>query len=154
MKKISFIFIGVLLLSLLLIVMFAIEHQRREVMVDDKPPPRYRVTFAEPLETEEAKELLLKYDVQLLHITYTAPGFSGSGLATDIDRIEDVAQNIIRAWGSDASDQSLSEEERSSVKRFLSWSKDNQLKVSAFEGMGRPEEALREDVRVERVEEF
>lgn len=154
MKKISFIFIGALLLSLLLIVMFAIEHQRREVMVDDKPPPRYRVTFAEPLDTEKAKELLREHDVLLLHITYAAPGFSGSGLAKDIDRIEDVAQNIIRAWESDASDQSLSEEERSKAKRFLNWSKDNQLKVSAFEGIGHPEEALRKDVRVKRVEDY
>lgn len=153
MKKISFIFITALL-GLLLIVAFAIERQRGEVMVDDKPPPRYMVTFAEPLDTEEAKELLLKYDVQLLHITYTAPGFSGSGLATDIDRIEEVAENIIRTWESDVSDKSLSEEERSDAKRFLNWSKDNQLKVSAFEGIGYPEEALRKDVRVKRVEEF
>jgi len=154
MKKISFIFIAALLLGLLLIVMFTIERQRGEVMVDDKPPPRYRVTFAEPLDTEEAKEFLWKHDVWLLHITYATPDFSGTGLVTDIDRIEEVADNIIHAWERDASDQSISEEERSNAKRFLSWSKDNPLKVSAFVGIGPPEETLREDVRVKIVEEF
>ncbi len=154
MKKISFISSITLILSFLLIVVFAIGCEREEAVVDGKAPPRYKVTFATPLDIKETKELLRKYDVQLLHITYTAPGFSGTGLVTNIDRIEDVAQNIIRAWTSDASDRSLSEEERSDAKRFLSRNKDNPLKASAFEGIGHPEESLRTDMRVKRVEEF
>ena len=154
MKKRPLIVIAALVLSLMLIGVLAIEHLWREAIVDDKPPPRYRVTFAESLDTVEAKAFLWKYNVSLLHITYAAPGFSGTGLVTDIDDIEEIAENIIRAWESDVSDQSLSEEERSKAKRFLNWSKDNSLKVSAFEGIGSPEEALRADVRVKRVEEF
>ncbi len=154
MKKISFIPSITLVLSFLLICMFVVGCEREEVVVDGKAPPRYKVTFATPLDTKETKELLRKYDVQLLHITYTAPGFSGSGLVTNIDHIEEVAQNIVRSWVSDASDRSLNKKERAKAQLFLSWNKHNQLKVSAFEGIGRPGEALGKDARVKRVEEF
>lgn len=154
MKKKSFILIGTLLFSFLLIVVFAIVREQGEIAVDDKPPHRYKITFTEALSTKETKEFLIQYNVQLLHITYTAPGFSGSGLATDIKYIEEVEQNILQSWKSDASDRTLSEEKRSSAKRFLIWSKNNQLKVSAFEGIGFPEETLRKDLRVKHIEEY